>query len=831
MCRESARKCSRCFGRWSRWGDVKRRVDVRLLPIALGAWAVGIIAVMVPEFAWVFAAVCFSVAALMLARALLTNRATLSIVMIAFVAAGVVAGQVALAAPQRTAAAAVERLDEAVATVTSKVEPATGGGWRFEISTPLAGANTPVAVFMSGERPAHLDLGSVIRISGKAAEPFAGQRVASRVIAAEAPVVLAPPGGLLLVAADLRQDLSALASLFPGRGAELIPGLAVGDTTIVSDELDVEMTQSSLSHLTAVSGANCAIVTGAAFWLAALCGARRGVRVGVALTVLAGFILLVTPEPSVIRAGAMAAGAMLALLLGRARAGVPVLALAVAVLLIADPWLATSIGFALSVAATGALLLLAAPLANKLEIMMPAPLALAVAVPLAAQLVCAPIIILIDPHISAIGTLANLIAAPAAPIATIVGLLACLLGMVPGVGFALTALAWAPATWIAAVAEVAAQVPGGRMAWPDGVVGAVLLAIVTAAALVALMSRQARWRLIAATTVAATIAVGLGLVAVRTLVAPQAVPTGWAIAACDVGQGDAMIARSGEAVALIDTGVDPALLSQCLELLQISHIDLLVLTHFDLDHVGGTDAVVGKVDTVLHGPVPDALAQQRLDDLRDGGAQLIPAVSGMTGTMGAARWEVLWPTQTPAPGNDASIVWEVSGGGVPRSLFLGDLSAEAQQGVLATGSVHGPYDVVKVAHHGSADQEPRLYDEASPAVALIGVGENDYGHPRQEILDTLAAGGAVIFRTDLDSTTTVSLLDDGLGVWRQRERTTVSGRRRGARCRRWAVGSEYDSCTAPARCESRRVCDSAGVVAASAAGTHCAGVWPRRGLC
>lgn len=765
----------------------RRGADLRLLPIALIAWGAGIAAVMVAPAAWMIAAVCGCAAVLLLAVTLLTGKSTVSIFGIALVVASVVSVQVAAAAPQRAAAAEVERLDDALATVTTKVEPATGGGWRFEINTALAGANTPVAVFMSGERPAGLDLGSVIRVSGKTAEPFAGQRVAVRVIVADSPDVVAPPGGLLSVAATLRHDLSALAALFPGRGAELIPGLAVGDTTIVSDELDAQMTQSSLSHLTAVSGANCAIITGAAFWVAAVCGARRGLRVVVALGVLAGFIVLVTPEPSVIRAGAMAAGAMLALLLGRARAGVPILALAVTVLLIADPWLATSIGFALSVTATGALLLLAAPLAKKLEVVLPASLALLVAVPLAAQLACAPIIILIDPHISVIGTLANLIAAPAAPIATIVGLLACLLVMVPGVGFVLTALAWVPASWIAAVADVAAHVPGGRMAWPDGVSGALLLAIVTAAGIIAMMTRQPRLRLIAMTAVAATIASGLGLVAVRTLIAPQAVPSGWAIAACDVGQGDAIVVKSGDAVALIDTGVDPAPLAQCLELLQVSHIDILVLTHFDLDHVGGTDAVVGKVGTVLHGPVPDAVSQHRLDELNAGGAQLESVSKGTSGTLGAAHWKVLWPRGAAVPGNDASVVWEVSGSDVPRSLFLGDLSGSAQQSLLATGSVRGPYDLVKVAHHGSADQEPRLYEEVSAAVALIGVGENDYGHPRQEILDTLTADGTVIFRTDGDGTVAVSALDGGLGVWRQRDRRGAP-RRRHARQRAVPAG-------------------------------------------
>ena len=82
-------------------------------------------------------------------------------------------------------------------------------------------------------------------------------------------------------------------------------------------------------------------------------------RIGLAGAALAGFVVLVTPEPSVIRAGTMAAIALLSLALGRLGAGVSLLSLAATVLLLGDPWLATNYGFALSVVATGSLLLLA----------------------------------------------------------------------------------------------------------------------------------------------------------------------------------------------------------------------------------------------------------------------------------------------------------------------------------------------------------------------------------------------------------------------------------------------------------------------------------------
>src|SRR5690606_31659358 len=144
-------------------------------------------------------------------------------------------------------------------------------------------------------------------------------------------------------------------------------------------------------------------------------------RVVLALIALAAFVVLVTPEPSVIRAGVMAGLAMLTLLCGRPSAGVGVLCLAAVAILIADPWLAATPGFALSAAATAALIVLAPPVSRGLARWMPVPLALAIGIPLAAQLACGPIIALFAEQQSIVGIPANLLAGPMAPIATVIG--------------------------------------------------------------------------------------------------------------------------------------------------------------------------------------------------------------------------------------------------------------------------------------------------------------------------------------------------------------------------------------------------------------------------
>ncbi|WP_235562959.1 ComEC/Rec2 family competence protein [Microbacterium sp. Root53] len=762
--------------------------DMRLVPVAIAAWAVALWAVAVPASAGAVSIAAWLLAlGGVLAWRWVGARTACAVAVLACAAAGAVSGHVALAHPAREAAVAFAtgggRAIEVEVVVASKVERHGDALWfdaeaaavRRDADSLLGAVPVTVSVPQDAVSGAGLDLGSTAVARGSAQPGDAGERAALVVFAREVQVTSTPPAGLDL-AAELRDGLVERASALPAPGAMLLPGLAVGDTRAVSEDLDAAMKAASLSHLTAVSGANCALVVGIAFGAAALLGAARGVRVAVAPAALAGFVVLVTPEPSVVRAATMASIALLALVLGRVGAGVSVLALATTVLVIADPWLSASYGFVLSVVATGSLLLLARPLAAGLSRWMPSPLALALSVPLAAQLACGPVLVLLAPEVPAYGVVANLLAAPAAPLVTIVGLAACLAAPLPVLADGLAAVAWVPSAWIAATAQTVSALPGARVLWPPGLGGAVLLALAGAAAgvLIARAGRIGAWDVWARRVGAAGLALGtgaaVGATALTGVAGPLAAPRDWAIAACDVGQGDALVVRSAGSVAVIDTGPEPEPLSSCLARLGVARVDLLVLTHFDVDHAGGAAALRDRVGTVLHGPLGEAADARALDEL--GAAQRIQVAAGATGMLGSARWRVLWPRAASAAfpaGNDASVVIEIAGPDVPRSILLGDLSASAQAALLGTGLLAGPYPVVKVAHHGSADQLPELYGEIGPSVALVTVGaDNDYGHPREEILTTLAALGASVARTDRSGLVLVSPSPDGVTVWRER---------------------------------------------------------------
>lgn len=734
------------------------------------------------------------------------GRLWLSVLALGLAAGAVASTNVAVTAP--TVHQVLERLPPgqqvvAEVLVTGKVERRGSSDWAFDaVALSLTGgdgesvATEAVAtqvVIGDADRTAlpALDVGARVALAAVAAAPRAGDRAALVLRVSRPPVMIRPPTGVLAVASELRTGLVAAVAGLPDPGRALIPGLAVGDTRLVTDDLEASMTASSLSHLTAVSGANCALVVGAAYLLAGAVGFGRGARTGAALVCLGGFVLLVTPEPSVVRAGLMAAVAMLAVVLGRSGIGLAVLSLAVVILLALDPWLSTSLGFALSVVATASLLVLAPPLAAGLARALPASLALLLSVPIAAQIACGPLLVLIEPTVPIYGVLANVLAAPAAPVATIVGLAACLTPMFPLVQSGLAAFAWVPAAWIAGVADTASLLPGAQSPWVDGLPGLVALAVAGGGVWIIIAVRPRRrgrirvLRLVSGLALAVGIGVICGTTALRTVAGPLTLPTDWSVLACDIGQGDAVLIRSAGAVALVDTGPDPADLRACLDRVGVERIDLLVLTHFDIDHTGGIDAVVGHVDTVIHGPLDGASGARVRDTLVAGGASVREVHQGTSGRLGTATWRTLWPRRdSPAfpAGNDASVVIDVAGARLPRMLLLGDLSAAPQRALIADEVLADRYDVVKVAHHGSADQHLPLYAQVGAAAALITVGlHNPHGHPREEVLDALTATGTVITRTDQDGLIALSLEGDRLRIFRDGGAADSDGSVGGAR--------------------------------------------------
>jgi competence protein ComEC len=265
--------------------------------------------------------------------------------------------------------------------------------------------------------------------------------------------------------------------------AGLLSGLSTGDTTGIGGVTEEQLRRAGLSHLVAVSGSNVAIVVGAtALMVSRVALPIRIAACGIALGL---FVLVVGPEPSVLRASVMGTVGLLALAAGRRTEPLHALGLALIVLLGLRPGLISSVGLHLSVAATAGIVVFSGHIRRALD-GLPNFVSLALAVTLAAQFAVAPLLIGTFGELSLVAPLGNLLAIPMVAPATVLGLMAAVTGaLVPPVGLLCARVAEPFVTWVLAVGRTTGswswaslEVPKA-WAWP-------LWGLVIAAALVSL---------------------------------------------------------------------------------------------------------------------------------------------------------------------------------------------------------------------------------------------------------------------------------------------------------------------------------------------------------
>jgi competence protein ComEC len=574
--------------------------------------------------------------------------------------------------------------------------------------------------------------------------------------------VLSAPTAVQRVAERLRSGLRRTAGVLDPESAGLLPALVVGDTSAMVPTVDAEFRVAGLTHLIAVSGENVAILCGAVLGLARL--VRLGPRTAVMVTglVLVGFVVLCRPSPSVLRAAVMGAVMLLALVLGRHRSAIPALCTAILVLLLVDPALGGDPGFTLSVLATGALVLLAPGWAAALRRHgVPPGIAEALAVPAAAHVVTAPVVAGLSGQVSLVAVLTNLLATLAVAPATVLGVLAAVLGAwYPGAAVVVVHLAGPAVGWLVSVGHWGAAIPNGVVQWPAGAYGALLLALIVVVALFAMRAHRLR-------VLAAAGLVGALLVLVPTrFVSPGWPAAGWVMVACDVGQGDAVVlatAEPGRAV-LVDTGPDPGPVSACLDRLGVRRLALVVLSHLHADHIGGlAGALRGRAVSAValgSGRSPSWAFAQVLRTAELARVPVVALTAGQRLSWPGLALDVLAPLRDPPPIGDhqaevnGTVVNNTSvvlGASTPagRVLLTGDVELEAQADLLATG-IDLRADVLKVPHHGSRYDTEEFLAAVRPRVAIVSVGaHNRYGQPSQHVLDTLTEAGARVMRTDL----------------------------------------------------------------------------------
>ena len=264
--------------------------------------------------------------------------------------------------------------------------------------------------------------------------------------------------------------------------------------------------------------------------------------------------------------------------------------------------------------------------------------------------------------------------------------------------------------------------------------------------------------------------------------------TAWAgdtlyILCLDVGQGDAtlIISPTGQTM-LVDAGnngkgVDEVL--PFLNNLNIASLDYIVATHYHADHVGGIDEVVDSLSIDSIGVVydrgwsyttntyydyADAVASKRVA-IED--SQVIDLGGGVEVTCAAVNGNGVLDTpftDPPHSENDLCVALKLRYQSF-EFFVAGDLSGETKGDYTdietSVASEVGGIEVLRVNHHGSKYSSNEYFlDSLQPEVAIISVGENPYGHPHQETLETLENYDIKVLRTDIDGD--IEIISNGL---------------------------------------------------------------------
>ena len=618
-----------------------------------------------------------------------------------------------------------------IGTVKSEPSPKNS----FLVTTQsINSVRIQVPVRISSKRKVSVLIGEKVEIKGESV-PSREVRTAGLIFARQIKVI-SPAKPIFTISENIRKRFRQESSRIDGDAGALVPGLVIGDTKLESESFVAQMRRVGLTHLTAVSGENFAIVAAFIAWALRRLVANLKVRLAFTSVVLILFIFLVRPSPSVIRASVMTAIALIATARGlKVRAEVS-LGAAVAILILIDPFQAIDPGFALSVGATAGIILIAP------KLKLPEP----IAIPIAATIMCTPIIIALSGTLSLISIPANIAAAPLVAPITILGFIAALIPpLAPSLLFIIAPFA----NLLALIAHFGAGFAVLQL--PKSFLGAALVILLFT---LFWFKRGILFLFL--------IPVSIGFL----LIHSQFPGKNWEVVNCDVGQGDGLVINldGGQGI-LIDVGPDDKKIDSCLTTLGIKSMPLLVLTHFHADHVGGLRGAlknrnVGQVWLTSY--AAPMIEHELTLSLLKGQREFFPTAGQnihFNSGKGQVNIKVLWPQQTfsnyeqlPGDGssiNNSSIALLLDVNGL-KIFATGDIEPPVQEEIYRLENF-GAVDILKVPHHGSAYQFPDLLARVHPKISLISVGVgNRYGHPSQKTIALLERGGSKVMRTDLD---------------------------------------------------------------------------------
>lgn len=541
----------------------------------------------------------------------------------------------------------------------------------------------------------------------------------------------------------------------------LIAGVASGNGSMLKVHgIRDTFSQTGLSHLVAVSGSHLATVTALLYVVFHKVRMPLWARIILIALITFGYLAFTAFQPSAIRSWIMSLCVLVAPLVKRRRSSLTALSLAGMSMLAINPQTAFSLSFTLSVFSVLALIVFSPLVMWWLMYWLPLNLPhrvtvlfQTIALTLCAQVATLPLTLPKFHVFSLVAPLANLLVSPLVASLLVLGLLGGGLALViPSAAGVLMMPAQLLATLILWLSGVLANLP---VSYLELMVSGVVLSVVVVILLVFL------WVVWPVKPKPVPVWMRMGLVAgllVYVVGGWYSTPPG--LIALDIGQGDAILVRGKKQKILVDVGDDNNNIKRALLRNRIRHLDGVVLTHLDKDHVGGMKnlAQTASVTTVYVAQgVIDNLPEELLDAIVESGAQrVVELVKDDVLLVDAYELQVIWPQQ-PVKGdkNQDSLCFKLTCDNFYRdqqlTAFLsGDAEIDTNDALLRQGLI-GNIDVLKVGHHGArvsinAEQAERMH----PSVALISCGKhNRYGHPTDECLAALSSIHAKILRTDI----------------------------------------------------------------------------------
>jgi len=541
----------------------------------------------------------------------------------------------------------------------------------------------------------------------------------------------------------------------PPQQAGLLSGMLIGYREGLSEEVEEAFSNSGLTHLLAVSGANVAFIMLPLVFIFKKLRFRQNIYNIIIIGILLLFTFITGFEPSVLRAVIMAIVILVGQILKRETDIFTSIAFAAILLLLLNPGNLFNIGFQLSFAATISLVLFYTNLKNMLNFgFLPEFITDVLASTLAAQIGVLPITVFYFNKISLISVLSNLIVAPVVEFITIMGSLMAVLGQIHIIfsvliGYCNNALL----SFVLFVTKTTAELPYSviTVSTPS-----VVLVIIYYIFILFLFWYKPKYKV----KLNLKYCVLAGAVSVALIAVSFLWPKGMEVVFLDVGQGDGAFIRtcSGKTI-LIDGGPESAGENAVVPFLLdygVTEIDLVVVSHGHDDHYKGLLPVLEnfKVRTLI---IPDVDTDEGLLDAIEIARKRKISVEKCEKddviTLDKKTYiEVLHPREgiyfNESGINNSSLVLKLNFKDV-SILFTGDIEKEAER-LLCEDEVNLDADVLKVAHHGSSTSSTEEFlDSVTPDVAVISVGKNNFGHPSEEVLQRMESKGIYVLRTDI----------------------------------------------------------------------------------